>query len=101
MKLMNKPRRSGKTELMIEIAYILDIPLIVATQTHKKYVEQMVKAKGYEIEVYTCLEWNRSPHSLNTKVVIDECEQLMKTALGMSLQAEIVAGTLTLPMKGE
>lgn len=103
MRFINNARRTGKTVMMIHSAYITGYPIIVTTQQRKELIiKQAQDMHCNDIDVYTVEEWNRLKiHHITENVFVDEVEDLLKKILNEYLSVNVVAATLSLPMKVE
>ena len=98
MKIINRARRSGKTTMMINTAYITGYPIVVYDKARATFVEQQAREMGMEnIDVYTFNEFI-SHHMNNPKILIDEAKEFMGIAFSNLFNgAEIVACTMSIP----
>lgn len=102
MKIINRPRASGKTTMLINTAYTTGYPIITSTTQMRDFlIKQAFEKMGLEgVNVFTLHEWlDIARHTTKVeKVLIDEAESIIDYALRETLQAEIVACTMSVPM---
>lgn len=99
MRFINMARRSGKTTLLINSAYVTGYPIIVYDKARAKSVMDQAKSLGLDINVFTFHEWiNNHYHNPINKVYIDEASELIEGALTSLLEAEVIACTVTIPL---
>lgn len=97
--LINRPRQSRKSTMLLDTAYITGYPIVVSTNAYKMELERMAKELGfYSVDIYTIKEWQVVPHDRSCeKVLIDEGIDIINAALTAYLRATPVALTMTLP----
>jgi rRNA-processing protein FCF1 len=103
MKIINRARASGKTTMLINTAYTTGYPIIVSDVARARCVERMAVKLGLDrVRVFTVAEWLKErPRTVNygiNKVLIDEAEQVIESALIDFLHADIIACTMSVPM---
>lgn len=99
MRYINMARRSGKTTILINSAYITGYPILVYNRARAEAVKKQAKSLGLDIAVFTVSEWVTSNYPCKGKVLIDEAADIIKDALEGLLKAEVVACTFSIPMK--
>ena len=101
MIIIKRGRACGKTYMLISAAYATGTPIIVDTIDKKKNIENMAKEMNVEIEVFTVSEWvmTSKQYRKNEKVFIDEAKQIIDKALSEYIKANVVAVTMTIPMR--
>lgn len=98
MRYINMARRSGKTTILINSAYITGYPILVYNKARAAAVKKQAKSLGLDISVFTVSEWITSKYPCKGKVLIDEAADIIKDALEYLLKAEVVACTFSIPM---
>lgn len=100
MRFINMPRRNGKTRLMIEAAYITGYPIIVKNAARETSVIEQARKMNYTVEVMSFETFKRNKgNQLYKKVLIDEGADFIEAALETMLGAQVVACTVTIPMR--
>lgn len=102
MRIINRERGTGKTAMLISTAYVTGKPIITSTMNNKNSLMNMAKAMGMSnnIEVYTINEWlefHRS-YTPNNEILIDNVELILDEVMSKFLNANVIAGTMTVPM---
>ena len=102
MRIINRGRGTGKTAMLISTAYVTGKPIITYTMNNKNSLLDMAERMGISanIEVYTINEWlecHRSYKSSN-EILVDNVELMLGYVLSKSLNANVIAGTMTIPM---
>ena len=102
MRIINRERGTGKTAMLISTAYVTGKPIITSTMNNKNSLMGMAKAMGISnnIEVYTINEWlefHRS-YTPNNEILIDNVELILDEVMSKFLNANVIAGTMTVPM---
>ena len=102
MRIINRGRGTGKTAMLISTAYVTGKPIITSTMNNKNSLLDMAERMGISanIEVYTINEWlecHRSYKSSN-EILVDNVELMLGYVLSKSLNANVIAGTMTVPM---
>jgi len=69
-------RRSGKTTILINSAYITGYPILVYNRARAEVVKKQAKSLGLDIEIFTVSEWVTSNYPCKRKVLIDEAAEL-------------------------
>lgn len=103
MRIINRERGTGKTAILISTAYVTGKPIITSTMNNKNSLMGMAKAMGMSnnIEVYTINEWlefHRS-YTPNNEILIDNVELILDEVMSKFLNANVIAGTMTVPME--
>lgn len=102
MKIINRGRGTGKTAMLISTAYATGDPIITYTMRNKNNLIDTAKTMGMSdnIEVYTMNEWLEfhSSHMLNDEILVDNVELMLGEVLSKFLNANVIAGTMTVPM---
>ena len=102
MKIINRGRGTGKTAMLISTAYVTGDPIITYTMRNKNNIIDTAKAMGMSdnIDVYTMNEWLEfhSSHMLNDEILVDNVELMLGEVLSKFLNANVIAGTMTVPM---
>ena len=102
MKIINRGPGTGKTAMLISTAYVTGDPIITYTMNNKNNLMDTAKKMGMldNIEVYTINEWlecHRSYMSSN-EILVDNVELILGDVLSKFLNANVIAGTMTVPM---
>ena len=102
MKIINRGSGTGKTAMLISTAYVTGDPIITYTMRDKNNLIDTAKTMGMSdnIEVYTMNEWLEfhSSHMLNDEILVDNVELMLGEVLSKFLNANVIAGTMTVPM---
>ena len=105
MKWINFGRCCGKSALMISSAYVNEIPIIVRNLRYKENLLKQAKDMNCDgIQVFTLDDWlikNNKGYPKpdgDNKVLIDEAQEIIESALRYYLNANVVAATMTIPM---
>ena len=102
MRIINRRRNTGKTSMLISAAYVTGKPIITSTINSKNNLMHMAKTMGISdnIEVYTINEWSEChrPYVPNNEILIDNVELMLGEILSKFLNANVIAGTMTVPM---
>lgn len=102
MRIINRGRRTGKTAMLISTAYVTGKPIITSTMNTKNSLLDMAERMGISanIEVYTINEWLEY-HKLympNNEILVDNVELILGDVLSKFLNANVIAGTMSVPM---
>ena len=102
MRIINRGRRTGKTAMLISTAYVTGKPIITSTMNTKNSLLDMAERMGIStnIEVYTINEWLEY-HKLymqQNEILVDNVELILGDVLSKFLNANVIAGTMTVPM---
>lgn len=102
MRIINRGRGTSKTAMLISTAYVTGKPIITSTMHNKNNLMSMAQKMGISanIEVYTINEWLEC-HRLykpNDEILVDNVELMLGDVLSKFLNANVVAGTMTVPM---
>lgn len=102
MKIINRGRGTGKTAMLISAAYVTGKPIITSTMNNKDNLMNMAKTMGMSdnIEVYTINEWSEChrPYIQNNEILVDNVELMLGEVLSKFFSANVIAGTMTIPM---
>ena len=102
MRIINRGRGTGKTAMLISTAYVTGKPIITFTMNNKNSLMSMANTMGVldNIEVFTINEWLEChrPYMSNNEVLIDNVELMLGEVLSKFLNANVVAGMMTVPM---
>ena len=102
MRIINRRRNTGKTSMLISAAYVTGKPIITSTINSKNNLIHMAKTMGISdnIEVYTINEWSECHRSYvpNNEILVDNVELMLEEVLSKFLNANVIAGTMTVPM---
>lgn len=99
MKIINRGRGTGKTSMLVATAYMTGMPIITSTNVHKRAILDTARKMNIQdnIDIYTIEEWQVLAHH-NEKVLVDDVEIILGQILSHYLKADVVAGTMTIPM---
>ena len=102
MRIINRGRGTGKTAMLISTAYVTGKPIITSTMNNKNNLMSMAEKMGIltNIEVYTINEWLEYHRSYmpNNEILVDNVELILGDVLSKFLNANVIAGTMTVPM---
>ena len=102
MRIINRGRGTGKTTMLISTAYVTGKPVITSTMNSKNNLMSMAEKMGVStnIEVYTINEWLECHrvHMPSNEILIDNVELILGDVLSKFLNANVVTGTMTVPM---
>ena len=102
MRIINRGRGTGKTTMLISTAYVTGKPIITSTMNNKNNLMSMAEKMGIltNIEVYTINEWLEYHRSYmpNNEILVDNVELILGDVLSKFLNANVIAGTMTVPM---
>ena len=102
MRIINRGRGTGKTAMLISTAYVTGKPIVTSTMNTKNSFLDMAERMGISanIEVYTINEWLEY-HKLympSNEILVDNVELILGDVLSKFLNANVIAGTMTVPM---
>lgn len=101
MRIINRGRGTGKTVMLISTAYVTGKPIITYTMNNKNNLMSMAEKMGIStnIEVYTINEWLECHRSyMRNEILVDNVELILGDVLSKFLNANVIAGTMTVPM---
>ena len=102
MKIINRGRGTGKTSMLISTAYVTGDPIITYTMRNKNNLIFTAKTMGMSdnTEVYTMNEWleRHRLYTSNNGILVDNVELMLGKVLSKFLNANVIAGTMTIPM---
>ena len=102
MRIINRGRRTGKTAMLISAAYVTGKPIITSTMNTKNSLLDMAERMGISanIEVYTINEWleYHRLYKQSNEILVDNIELILGDVLSKFLNANVIAGTMTVPM---
>lgn len=101
MNIINLPRRSGKSRLLIEAAYVTGYPIIVFDSKRAATLSDQARKLNYKIEVFSLEAFKKLTGKFYNKVLIDEGMDFIEMALNNYIGVPVVACTITLPMESE
>lgn len=107
MRIINKPRGSGKTTILLNTASVIGRPIIVSTKQRKEHIMDMAKHLNLKnVYCYTVDEFRRlrgvnriQPRIQPIIVLIDDLNDILQEALQNYLGADEVIATITLPFE--
>ena len=101
MRIINRGRGTGKTAMLISTAYVTGKPIITYTMNNKNNLMSMAEKMGIStnVEVYTINEWLECHRSyMQNEILVDNVELILGDVLSKFLNANVIAGTMTVPM---
>lgn len=102
MRIINRGRGTGKTAILISTAYVTGKPIITSTMNNKNNLLDMAERMGMSanIEVYTINEWleYHRLYKQSNEILVDNIELILGDVLSKFLNANVIAGTMTVPM---
>lgn len=102
MRIINRGRGTGKTAMLISTAYVTGKPIITSTMNTKNSLLDMAERMGISanIEVYTINEWleYHRLYKQSNEILVDNVELILGDVLSKFLNANVIAGTMTVPM---
>lgn len=102
MRIINRGRGTGKTAMLNSTAYVTGKPIITSTMNNKNSLMDMAKAMDVSnnIEIYTIDEWLKChrPYIPNNEILIDNVDLILGEVLSKFLNANVIAGTMAVPM---
>ena len=102
MRIINRGRATGKTAMLISTAYVTGKPIVTSTMNNKNSLMSMAEKMGIStnVEVYTINEWLEYHRSYmpNNEILVDNVELILGDVLSKFLNANVIAGTMTVPM---
>ena len=103
MRIINKPRGSGKTTMLLNTASVIGRPIIVSTKQRKEHIMGMAKHLNLDnVYCYTVDEFRRLRGVNRVQpiiVLIDDLNDILQEALQNYLGADEVIATITLPFE--
>ena len=93
MKLINKPRGTGKTTQLIYTSATTGFRIITPTAQMAKDMGLDIPKPLSDIEYRNDPYWNRS----HDPILIDECPKIIEEALELYFNAPVVAAMMTVP----
>lgn len=102
MKIINRPRQTGKTTMLIHTAHVTGLPIITLSKTRADFIIKQAEKLGIKgIKVFPFGEWKqlyRGSALGIDGILIDEAGDFIAEALEEYFKSHIVACTVTLPM---
>lgn len=102
MRIINRGRGTGKTAMLISTAYVTGKPIVTSTMNNKNSLMSMAEKMGIStnIEVYTINEWLECHrmYKQSNEILVDNVELILGDVLSKFLNANVIAGTMTVPM---
>jgi len=96
MKFINMARQNGKTAMLINAAYVNNVPILVPSEKRKEFVKKQAESMGLKVEVYSLHEFIiRRIHV--SEFYIDDAEEVIEKALTEMLGAPVRACTMSVP----
>lgn len=102
MKIINRPRQTGKTTILIYTAHATDIPIVTTSSHRANFIITQAEKLGVKgIRVFSFSEWmaiNKGSAIGMNGILIDEAGDFIADALEAYFKSHIVACTVTFPM---
>ena len=97
MKYLIKGRQQGKTSKLIIASEVTGYPILVLDEERRRFIIYMAKEMGCHIpEPISYKRHKRCVDGLHIeKILIDDAEKIIESALNATLRSEVVAVTLT------
>ena len=97
MRFLIKGRQQGKTHKLIITSEVTGYPILVVDEKRKDFIIDMAKEMGcYIPEPISYERRKRYNDGLPIeKILIDDAEKIIESALNMNLRSEVVAVTIT------
>lgn len=96
MKFINMARQNGKTTMLINAAYVNNVPILVSSENRKKFVKERAESMGLKVEVYSLHEYIMTRVHVS-ELYIDDAEEVIERALTSTLGAPVRACTMSVP----
>lgn len=97
MNWINFPRGSGKTKMLIQVAYATGYPIITWEYSQANAIEDTAHRMGLNVTVIPVSEYVNQ-HLHYDKILLDEADKIVEAALSSMLHAEVIAGAVSIPM---
>lgn len=98
MKFINMARRSGKTTMLINAAYVNGAPILVSSESRKSFVKKQAETMGLTVEVYSLHEFTvNHMHVYTSGLYIDDAEDVIEKVLTQTLGSPVRACTMSVP----
>lgn len=102
MKIINRPRQTGKTTMLIYTAHTTGLPIVTSSSQRASFIIDQARKLGVRgIKVFPFAEWKHlitgSAIGING-ILIDEAGDFIADALEEYFKSHIVACTVTFPM---
>lgn len=102
MRIINRGRATGKTAMLISTAYVTGKPIVTSTMNNKNSLMSMAEKMDIStnVEVYTINEWLECHrmYKQSNEILVDNVELILGDVLSKFLNANVIAGTMTVPM---
>ena len=98
MNWINFPRGSGKTKMLIQTAYATGYPIITWEHGQADAISDTAHRMGLIVTVIPVSEYINHYHWQYDKVLLDEADKIVESALTSMLRAEVIAATVSIPM---
>lgn len=100
MKIINRPRRTGKTQMIITAAHVTGYPIITFTENMARHIAAQARSMGFnDIRVYSLPTFEHLRGHETQNILIDEAELIIQQALNAYLRTNVIACTLTIPFE--
>lgn len=97
MKIINKPRGTGKTYRLIITADVTGVPILVKTISQKQHIKEQAERMNCKVRVHTIDEFIKQRMHYQ-EVLIDELELIVGEILEEYLGSKVIAGTMSVDM---
>lgn len=102
MKIINRPRQTGKTTILIYTAHATGLPIVTLSKVRVDFIIKQAAKLGVKgIKVFSFAEWRdliKGTAIGIDGVLIDEAGDFIAEALEEYFKSHIVACTVTFPM---
>lgn len=97
MRYLIKGRQQGKTHKLIIASEVTGYPILVSDEKRRRFIIDMAKEMGCHIPEPVNYEKRMrfSDGHYNEKILIDDAEKIIESALKATLRSEVVAVTIT------
>ena len=98
MKFINMARQNGKTTMLINAAYVNNVPILVPSENRKRFVKERAESMGLKVEVYSLHEFIvNHMHVYVPELYIDDAEDIIEKVLTQTLGTPVRACTMSIP----
>lgn len=95
MRIINRPRGTGKTIQLIHASEIMQCPIICGTELSKQYIKNRANELGCDIPEPINIVKADKPNLEGEQVLIDNAEYVLTLLLEQAYGCEVKAMTLT------
>lgn len=101
MKFINRARANGKTIMLVHTSYVTGYPIVVYSNRMKENVLKVADELNCNVEVFTAAEFRFMRPKLHNKILLDEGDSIINSALTEYFECDVIATTMTMPMECE